>query len=66
VNTKHVDLWMGGDKNSTSQPEKTALLNCEDTWTRHSSIIKNPPSTEPVDTAALFTPPTACHGGQGD
>jgi hypothetical protein len=66
VNTKHVDLWMGGDKNSTKQPEKRALLHCEDEWTRHSTVILNPPSTEPVDTTPLFTPPTTCHGGQGD
>ena len=66
VNTNHVDLWMGGDANSTRSPEKGALLTCENTWTRHSSVILNPPSTEPVDTTALFTPPTTCHGGAGD
>jgi hypothetical protein len=66
VNTKHVDLWMGGDKNSTSNPEKSALLACEDKWTRTTTVILNPPSNEPVDTTALFTPPTTCHGGTGD
>jgi len=29
-------------------------------------VLLNPPSTEPVDTTPLFTPPTTCHGGQGD
>jgi len=66
VNKNHVDLWMGGDSNSTKNPEKSALLNCEDQWTQHNTVIENPPSTEPVDTTALFTPPTTCHGGSGD
>jgi hypothetical protein len=66
VNTNHVDLWMGGDKNSKKKPEKKALLNCEDEWTQHNTVILDPPSTEPVDTTPLFTPPTTCHGGQGD
>lgn len=63
----HVDLWMGGDKASLTNPEKQALLACEDTWTRNSaSVMLNPPSDEPVDTTPLFTPPTTCHGGSGD
>jgi hypothetical protein len=66
VNTNHVDLWMGGDASSTHNPEKKALLHCEDKWTRHATVILNPPSNEPVDTTALFTPPTTCHGGTGD
>lgn len=66
VNTNHVDLWMGGDKNSTKNPEKTALLNCEDKWTQHNTVILNPPKNEPVDTTPLFTPATTCHGGTGD
>lgn len=66
VNKNHVDLWMGGDANSKKQPEKKALLDCEDAWTQHATVILNPPSTEPVDTTPLFTPPTTCHGGQGD
>jgi hypothetical protein len=66
VNSNHVDLWMGGDANSTHSPEKAALYNCESTWTRHSTVIQNPPATEPVDTTPLFTPPTTCHGGSGD
>ncbi|HEY3951979.1 MAG TPA: hypothetical protein VGM53_01270 [Streptosporangiaceae bacterium] len=66
VNNNHVDLWMGGDSASTHNPEKKALLNCEDTWTTHNTVITNPPSNEPVDSTALFTPPTTCHGGSGD
>jgi hypothetical protein len=66
VNNNHVDLWMGGDSNSTHNPEKQALLNCEDKWTGHNTVILDPPSNEPVDTTPLFTPPTTCHGGTGD
>jgi hypothetical protein len=66
VNTNHVDLWMGGNSASTRNPEKAALLNCENTWTQHNTVILNPPSNEPVDTTPLFTPPTTCHGGTGD
>ncbi|HEY2579586.1 MAG TPA: hypothetical protein VGI74_25020 [Streptosporangiaceae bacterium] len=66
VNNNHVDLWMGGDSNSTHNPEKSALLNCENKWTTHNTVILNPPSNEPVDTTALFTPQTTCHGGSGD
>ncbi len=66
VNNQHVDLWMGGDKRSTRRPEKWALLGCEDKWTRHSTVIVNPPTSEPVDTTPLFTSPTTCHGGRGD
>jgi hypothetical protein len=66
VPNNHVDLWMGGDSASTHNPEKSALLNCEDKWTQHNTVIQNPPSNEPVDTTAMFTPPTTCHGGTGD
>jgi hypothetical protein len=66
VPNNHVDLWMGGNAASTHQPEKQALLNCEDQWTRHTTVILDPPSNEPVDTTALFSPPTTCHGGTGD
>jgi hypothetical protein len=65
-NSNHFDLWMGGDKNSTKNPEKTALLNCEDKWTTTESVIESPASNEPVDTTPLFSPPTTCHGGTGD
>ena len=66
VNTNHVDLWMGGNSASTKSPEKQALLNCEDKWTTHQTVIENPSKTEPVDTTPLFSPPTTCHGGSGD
>lgn len=66
VNTNHVDLWMGGDAASTHNPEKAALLGCENKWTQHNTVIPNPPSNEPVDTTPMFTPPTTCHGGTGD
>ncbi len=66
VPNNHVDLWMGGNAASLHNPEKSALLNCEDKWTQHNTIITDPPSNEPVDSTALFTPPTTCHGGQGD
>jgi hypothetical protein len=66
VKLNHVDLWMGGDAASKTNPEKKALLGCEDTWTRHDTVILDPPSTEPVDTSPLFSPPTTCHGGTGD
>ena len=66
VNTNHVDLWMGGDSASTHNPEKAALLGCENKWTQHNTVILNPPSNEPVDTTPMFTPPTTCHGGTGD
>jgi hypothetical protein len=66
VNTNHVDLWMGGDGSSKTNPEKKALRICEDAWTRHARVILDPSSTEPVDPTRLFTPPTTCHGGQGD
>ncbi|HEY3869499.1 MAG TPA: hypothetical protein VGM10_14155 [Actinocrinis sp.] len=66
VNSNHVDLWMGGDSNSTKNPEKSALLDCEDQWTTHATVITSPSKTEPVDTTALFTPSTTCHGGSGD
>ena len=66
VPNNHVDLWMGGDSASLHNPEKSALLHCENKWTQHNTVIQNPPSTEPVDTTPLFTPPTTCHGGSGD
>jgi len=66
VPNNHVDLWMGGDSASTHNPEKHALLSCENTWTKHSTVILSPPSNEPVDTTPLFTPPGTCHGGTGD
>lgn len=66
INANHVDLWMGGDRNSKKQPERKALLKCEGQWTRYATVIIDPRATEPVDARPLFTPPTVCHGGRGD
>jgi hypothetical protein len=66
VPDNHVDLWMGGNKYSVHNPEKRALLQCEDSWTRHATVILDPPSDEPVDATPLFSPPTTCHGGPGE
>jgi hypothetical protein len=57
----HVDVWAGGDANSLHNPEKSALLHCENKWTRTSSVILNPSSNMTVDTTPIFTPPTTCH-----
>lgn len=57
-----TDLWAGGDKNSVRDPEKSALLNCEDALTQHAQIIINPASNLPVDTTPIFNAKTrACH-----
>ena len=56
-----TDLWAGGDKNSLKNPEKSALLNCEYSLTRHTQIIVNPPSNLPVDKTPIFNAKTrAC------
>jgi hypothetical protein len=65
------DMWAGGDKASRHQPEKRALLQCEDTWTRGNSINDrnnptitiNPPDGLLVTTAPIFSPPTSCWAG---
>ena len=58
----HIDLWAGGDKDSTKNPEKSALLNCEDALTRNGQIIINPAGNLPVDTKPIFDPKTrTCH-----
>jgi hypothetical protein len=49
-----TDLWAGGDKNSLKNPEKSALLNCEDSLTRHTQIIVNPAANLPVDATPIF------------
>jgi hypothetical protein len=60
-NLRHIDLWAGGDGNSISNPEKTALLNCEDDLTRTGQVIVNPPSNLPVDSRPVFASSTlAC------
>jgi hypothetical protein len=62
------DMWAGGDAASTHNPERAALLECESTWTRASSINDrnnstitiNPRAGLPVTTARIFSPPAAC------
>jgi hypothetical protein len=62
------DMWAGGDSASLHQPERRALLQCEDAWTRANSVtdpdnptvIVNPPSNLPVTTDPIFAPPTTC------
>jgi hypothetical protein len=66
------DMWAGGDANSRHRPEKRALLRCENTWTRGSSIndpnnpvvMIDPPPGLPVTIAAVFSPPKTCWNGQ--
>ena len=66
------DMWAGGDSGSLKNPEKAALLACEDTWTRGNSIKDpnnpmvevNPPDDLPVTSAPIFSPPTTCWNGQ--
>jgi hypothetical protein len=53
-----TDLWAGGDKNSLKNPEKSALLNCEDALTRHATIIVNPAAGLPVNTSPIFNAKT--------
>jgi hypothetical protein len=65
------DMWAGGDAASLQQPEKGALLQCEDTWTRgntikdpnNPTITLDPPSDLPVVTTPIFSPPTSCWNG---
>jgi hypothetical protein len=65
------DMWAGGDAASLHQPEKKALLQCEDTWTRGNSIkdpnnptiILDPRSDLYVVTTPIFSPPTTCWNG---
>ncbi|HEV2370797.1 MAG TPA: hypothetical protein VGS19_01395 [Streptosporangiaceae bacterium] len=58
----HVDVWAGGNGASVHNPEKAALLACENKWTQTNTVILNPPANEPVDTTRIFIPPTTCHG----
>jgi 3D (Asp-Asp-Asp) domain-containing protein len=52
-NKRHVDLWVGGKSSSGS-----ALINCEDSLTRTSTIIVNPTSSHTVVTTPLFNSST--------
>jgi len=50
---RHIDLWCGGKSSSGS-----ALLNCEDSLTRTSSVIVSPASNLSVSTTPLFNSST--------
>ncbi len=51
----HTDLWM----NSNASESSSALVNCEDSWTRSSTTVEvHPPATRTVTTAPLFDPST--------
>ena len=57
----HWDLWIGSSSVNTTGRDRKALINCEYRWTFNSTtVILDPPSTEPVDTSPLFTPPSTC------
>jgi hypothetical protein len=51
-----IDMWAGGDKRSLKDPDKTALLDCENALTQNNggTVIVNPPSNEPVDTTPIY------------
>jgi hypothetical protein len=55
-----IDLWAGGDKRSLKNPDKTALLNCEDNLTQNNGgqVIVNPPNNLPVDTTPIYNAST--------
>jgi hypothetical protein len=58
-----IDLWAGGDKASLHNPEKKALLACEDALTQPNggNILVNAPSGLPVVTTPIFNAKTrAC------
>jgi 3D (Asp-Asp-Asp) domain-containing protein len=51
----HIDVWM----NSNASESSSALIACEDAWTRaQTSVEVNPPSSQLVTTAPLFDPAT--------
>jgi 3D (Asp-Asp-Asp) domain-containing protein len=51
----HIDLWM----NSNGSESTSALVNCENSWTRSQTDVEtNPPPTRTVTTAPLFDPAT--------
>jgi hypothetical protein len=62
------DMWAGGDAKSLHDPERRALLACEDALTRASAprdphnprVLVDPPRHLPVTTAPIFTPPRHC------
>jgi len=51
-----IDLWAGGDKRSLKEPDKSALLNCEDALTQDNGgmVTLNPAKNLPVDTTPIY------------
>ena len=51
-----IDLWAGGNSGSLHNPQKDALLNCEDNLTQGNGgqVTLNPASNLPVDTTPIF------------
>jgi 3D (Asp-Asp-Asp) domain-containing protein len=51
----HIDIWM----NSNASENASALISCENSWTRSQTDIElTPPPTRSVTTAPLFDPST--------
>ncbi|KAA2255460.1 hypothetical protein F0L68_28245 [Solihabitans fulvus] len=55
-----IDLWAGGDKSSLHEPDKSALLDCENALTQDAGgdVTLNPPSTLTVDTTPIYNKQT--------
>jgi hypothetical protein len=51
-----IDLWAGGDKRSLKNPDKSALLNCEDELTQDNGgqVTLNPPNNLTVDPTPIY------------
>jgi hypothetical protein len=51
-----IDMWAGGDKRSLHNPDKQALLACEDALTQSNGgiVTLSPPKTLPVDTTPIY------------
>ena len=68
VHRFRFDMWAGGDASSKKNPERAALLACEDALTRGNSItdahnpvvIIEPPRNLAVTTSPIFMPPRRC------
>jgi hypothetical protein len=51
----HIDIWM----NSDGTEDANMLTQCADQWTLPSTtVLTNPPPSEPTTTAPLFDPST--------
>jgi len=47
----HIDVWM----NSNGTDDSTAVLDCEDQWTKSTTVVEiNPPPGRPATTPPLF------------